>query len=122
VLTTSLHDIWPTDQRDGLKNSHGLRPNRAEMEQDNLRTLTLPAGKAVVTIGVEDDGAGIPEEDLGRIFDPFYTTKTNGTGLGLPLVKLIANDNGGVVTVYNLKPGCRFTLILPAYLSEGETI
>lgn len=46
-------------------------------------------------IEVSDDGPGIPRRDAARIFEPFYTTKPLGTGLGLPLVRSVAQDHGG---------------------------
>ena len=48
-------------------------------------------------ISIEDNGAGIPEEHLPRLFDPFVTTKTEGKGLGLALVAKIVRDHGGII-------------------------
>jgi signal transduction histidine kinase len=70
----------------------------------------------VVTIRVGNDGPPIPEGELERIFDPFYTTKDEGTGLGLPICARIADQHEGELTVRNL-PGGRgveFSLSLPA--------
>lgn len=65
-------------------------------------------------IVIEDTGPGIPRGDLERIFQPFYTTKAKGTGLGLPIVLRILEAHGGDITVENLEPrGCRFTFLLP---------
>ena len=50
-------------------------------------------------VEVEDTGRGITEENLSRIFVPFYTTSKNGTGLGLPAVRRIARAHGGRVNV-----------------------
>jgi signal transduction histidine kinase len=65
-------------------------------------------------VEVEDTGHGISEENLARIFVPFYTTTENGTGLGLPAVRRIARAHGGRVRVTST-PGCgsTFTLHLP---------
>jgi signal transduction histidine kinase len=120
VLTASLRDIRPWDKRDGVKSADVADEKGRESKQGKYRTLVLPAGESVVSIGIEDDGAGVPEEEMDLIFDPFYTTKVKGTGLGLPLVKLLVNENGGVVTVANLESGCRFTLILPLYVSKDD--
>jgi PAS domain S-box-containing protein len=66
-------------------------------------------------ISVEDDGAGIAEEDLPRVFAPFFTTKDRGTGLGLALVQKTAVVHDGRVEV-DSRPGgtTRFTLVLPS--------
>lgn len=65
-------------------------------------------------IEVEDNGRGIPTEDLTRIFNPFFTTTENGTGLGLVAVRRIARAHGGRVEVRS-KPGhgSTFTIRLP---------
>ncbi len=73
-----------------------------------------------LTIQVSDDGPGMPQEDLARIFDPFYrvdrsrSRKTGGFGLGLSIAKRIAEAHGGRLEVApNTPRGTRFTLILP---------
>lgn len=50
-------------------------------------------------INIEDNGAGIPEDLLDKIFDPNFSTKTEGTGLGLPIVKRILNDINGTIEI-----------------------
>jgi len=50
-------------------------------------------------INIEDNGVGIPEEILSKIFDPNFSTKTEGTGLGLPIVKRILNDINGTIEI-----------------------
>jgi len=52
-----------------------------------------------VHISVHDTGAGIPEDIRGRIFDPYFTTKRGGTGLGLPIAKNIIEGLGGTITI-----------------------
>jgi two-component system, cell cycle sensor histidine kinase and response regulator CckA len=65
-------------------------------------------------IEVTDNGRGIREEDLGRIFNPFFTTRPAGTGLGLPAVRRIARAHGGSVQVKSaVGIGSTFTLHLP---------
>jgi PAS domain S-box-containing protein len=66
------------------------------------------------TVEVSDNGRGISEEDLTRIFNPFFTTRPGGTGLGLPAVRRIARAHGGGVEVRSsLGNGSTFTLHLP---------
>ena len=70
-----------------------------------------------VTIEVEDNGAGIAEDALARIFDPFYTTKApdKGTGLGLAISKSIVDDIGGQISARSEEDsGTVVTIFLPA--------
>jgi PAS domain S-box-containing protein len=65
-------------------------------------------------VEVSDNGRGISETDLSKIFNPFFTTTTGGTGLGLPAVRRIARAHGGGVEVKSsLGEGSTFTLHLP---------
>ena len=71
-------------------------------------------------IAVEDDGAGLPDEDRSRLMEPYVTHKPKGTGLGLAIVKKIMEDHGGSVTLSDRdgtddgKQGAVATLTLPA--------
>jgi two-component system NtrC family sensor kinase len=60
-----------------------------------------------VVIAIEDNGPGIPEADLERLFEPFWTTKKmgEGTGLGLPITRKIAEAHGGFITITNRQGG-----------------
>jgi CheY-like chemotaxis protein len=74
----------------------------------------LPAEHYVV-LSFADEGCGIPDEVLPKIFDPYFTTKAKGVGLGLASVYSIVSKHGGRVEVTS-RPGCGtvFTLLLPA--------
>ena len=67
----------------------------------------------LVTVHIDDEGQGIPPENLGKIWDPFFTTKEMGTGLGLGIVKNIVESHGGSIQVVN-RPvrGARVTIEL----------
>jgi len=70
--------------------------------------------EAQCNIHIVDDGPGIPEEQLHRVFEPFYSTKTAGTGLGLSLTQQILTDHGGKITVEANRPsGTHVCLALP---------
>jgi signal transduction histidine kinase len=68
-----------------------------------------------VRLAVGDSGPGISPENLSKIFDPFFSTKEKGTGLGLALVQQIVSDHGGRIEV-DLPPagGTTFAILLPA--------
>ena len=66
-----------------------------------------------VYMEVSDTGSGIVEEDIYRIFEPFYTTKTTGVGLGLAIVKKIISDHNGDIKVINKERGAVFTISIP---------
>jgi two-component system, NtrC family, sensor histidine kinase HydH len=82
-----------------------------------VRMSALPDPRGDVVILVEDTGVGIPEEVAQRIFEPFYTTKPSGSGLGLPIVHQIVTQHGGTIEVKrSTLGGARFELRLPAML------
>lgn len=67
-------------------------------------------------IRITDTGCGIPPEKLTRVFEPFYTSRKEGTGLGLALVKHFVEDMGGTVVLFNNDPppGCSVEIHIPA--------
>ncbi|WP_257306603.1 PAS domain-containing hybrid sensor histidine kinase/response regulator [Geothrix campi] len=72
-----------------------------------------------VCFQISDTGCGIPPERLGRIFDPFYTTKVKGRGLGLSAILGIIRSHGGVLKVYSEEGrGTNFRIFLPASTRE----
>ncbi len=69
-------------------------------------------GKAYIRI--RDNGAGIPEENKARLFDPFFTSKTKGTGLGLTSTQNIIINHKGTINVESAPAeGTLFTIVLP---------
>ncbi len=79
----------------------------------SLSTQTEP-GQAWATVSISDTGHGIPEADLQRIFIPFFTTKSQGHGVGLALAHRVITEHGGTLTVANaLDGGALFTIRLP---------
>jgi len=77
-------------------------------------------GRSIV-ISIADNGKGIPEEDMGNIFNAFHTTKARGTGLGLATVKRNVEESGGTVDVRSqVNVGSVFTVRLPVRSTTGE--
>lgn len=75
-----------------------------------------------VNLSVLDNGPGINIENINRIFEPFFTTKSNGTGLGLAVVRSVAQSHQGKVHVTNLtNGGACFTLCLPTFDASQST-
>ena len=69
----------------------------------------------IVLISVTDNGLGIPEANINKVFDPYYTDKKNGTGLGLAIASSIISDHNGYMRVKNLPShGTSFVIELPA--------
>jgi len=72
------------------------------------------AKNSIMEIKIADTGVGIEKEDLDKIFDPFYTTKDTGTGLGLSFIRQVMNELGGSITCESQKnQGTAFTLFFP---------
>jgi PAS domain S-box-containing protein len=81
-------------------------------------TLTLQTGEGPdgVWVSVMDTGGGIPQEQINRIFEPFYTTKKKGTGLGLMIVQRIVRAHGGRIELdSHLGRGTTFRIWLPLH-------
>jgi len=129
-------------KRISLRTAYGdARPCRldADLTKQALLNLLLNAEHAVedattpeimvrtaaegegVRIDVTDTGRGIPKEDIGKIFEVFYSTRKNGAGLGLPTTRRIVEEHGGRIAVHS-EPGqgTRFTIVLPARSEDGD--
>jgi signal transduction histidine kinase len=103
--------------RQGLVNllQNALQASREGKEVRLLASCERDEVKFVV----EDEGAGIPPENIERIFHPFFTTKSKGTGLGLAITQRIVREHGGHIEVKSVPGnGTRFRLGLPIF---GET-
>lgn len=77
-------------------------------------TVTLAPAEAHLTVAIADTGHGIAPDALEQIFEPYYSTKETGIGLGLPLTKKLIEDHGGEITVSSeAAKGTTFTVLLP---------
>jgi len=130
-------DLWPVDIDPGqisqVLNNLAMNADQAMPAGGILRvaaenvelmahsvSLGLDAGRWV-KISIQDQGIGIPEEYLKKIFDPYFTTKPKGSGLGLATAYSIVKNHHGIIAV-DSKPGegSTFTVCLPA--SENELL
>jgi two-component system nitrogen regulation sensor histidine kinase GlnL len=87
----------------------------------SISSRTVRNGNAdLVQLEVGDTGAGIPPEQLDEIFNPFFTTKAKGTGLGLPIAHQIVTEHAGSITVESREGrGTSVFVNLPAYVEEA---
>ncbi|OGS06066.1 MAG: hypothetical protein A2204_02950 [Elusimicrobia bacterium RIFOXYA1_FULL_47_7] len=102
--------------------------NAVDSMVSNGGRLRLKTGRgstaAMVKFEVMDTGSGIPKDILSKIFEPFFSTKSKGTGLGLAVVKRIVEErHNGIIRVTSEKDrGTTFTIELPVVnLSPGGT-
>jgi signal transduction histidine kinase len=80
-------------------------------------------GRDWIRVDIRDTGPGISADEIKNIFTPFYTSKTQGTGLGLPICRQLMAVNGGKLRVDNqLGHGACFTLELPVAENQDETL
>jgi signal transduction histidine kinase len=84
------------------------------MPEGGTLNITLSPNSSLVEVEFADTGLGISSEAMGQIFEPYYSTKETGIGLGLPLTKKIIEEHGGQISVKSEpNSGATFTVILP---------
>ena len=86
-----------------------------------IQTVRPDGASDYVEIKVTDDGCGIEEKDLNKVFEPFFTNKDRGTGLGLAIVNRIVDGYGGNTVIQSkVNEGTTITVLLPAERIKGE--
>ena len=112
-------------QKPEIRITTAFRPGIRISVAGAAQRISLP-----LEIVIEDNGPGVPPDILPFLFDPFVTTKTNGSGLGLALVAKIVGDHGGVIDAESRPGRTRFRILLPVAsgafqppldLEEGST-
>ncbi len=104
----------PSDEIEQLVLNLILNARDAIDRQGQIRVGARRDGNELV-LEVSDDGAGMTPEVLARIWEPYFTTKETGTGLGLVTVRSIVDDNGGTIGVVSVPgEGTTFVVRLPA--------
>jgi signal transduction histidine kinase len=97
-------------------NAYQAMPRAGRLDVRAARAMV--DGRPYAEIVVKDTGAGIASDILDKIFQPFFTTKATGTGLGLAVVRRILEGHGGSIELGRVNTGAEFRLRLPL---EGQS-
>ncbi|MFC1477678.1 ATP-binding protein [candidate division KSB1 bacterium] len=123
-VITDLHDAVPATPVDAdqmkrvlinlIKNGIEASENRREPIRITTLFVRTEENEQYIKISVSDSGCGMDDEVLKKIFDPYFTTKKDGTGLGMPIIKRIVEEHGGEIEVFSsVNEGTTVTVILP---------
>jgi len=98
-----------------------VRRTAGRRASDRVEPPQPPPPMEFVEIDVQDTGDGIPKETLDRIFDPFYTTRRDGSGLGLSISQSIIREHGGAISIHStVGRGTIATVHLPLEKRHGQ--
>ncbi|UUZ86774.1 hypothetical protein LJK88_20965 [Paenibacillus sp. P26] len=90
--------------------------------EQGIVSIRLSLADRDAILEIQDNGKGIPESELDKIFIPFYTTKDSGTGLGLSICHKIVQDHEGTIEVESeLGKGTKFTITLPVQSPDSTS-
>lgn len=93
------------------------------MGEEGHLLLKTHCSDNILTIEIQDDGVGIKEENINNVFEPFFTTRSDGTGLGLAVVRAVIHAHSGEISVAQVQPqGTVFSIEIPVYEEDKETI
>ena len=124
-------DLWPIEADEGqltqviqnivlnaqeaVAGRGTVRVSAGNADISRETSLGLPSGGQFVRIAIQDSGIGIPDQNLAKIFDPYFTTKQKGSGLGLATSYSIIKNHGGMIEVKSeVNKGSTFSIYLPA--------
>lgn len=108
LVKNAAEAIGPESENGEITLSTAYRPGVRFQVPSSGERISLPLEVCII-----DNGPGISEAVAGHLFEPFMTTKSNGSGLGLAMVAKIVSDHGGVIECDREKRGTRFRLLLP---------
>jgi len=115
-LIKNASEALEKTQKPEIRLSTAFRPGIRISVAGVAERISLP-----LEIVIEDNGPGVPPDILPFLFDPFVTTKTNGSGLGLALVAKIVGDHGGVIDCDSRPGRTRFRILLPVASAAFQT-
>ena len=115
-LIKNASEALERTQKPEIKLTTAFRPGIRISVAGVAERISLP-----LEIVIEDNGPGVPPDILPFLFDPFVTTKTNGSGLGLALVAKIVGDHGGVIDCDSRPGRTRFRILLPVASGAFQT-
>ena len=85
-----------------------------DMKEDKKIEITSSIEKGRILVTVSDSGPGVPSAIKNQVFDPFYSTKSSGTGIGLSIARRIITDHGGSLNMSESRwGGAKFRIELP---------
>jgi signal transduction histidine kinase len=111
LINNAVQAMSDKGGRLALKVQYHKAPENQETDASGRETL--PNRKSYLEISVADTGPGIPKEMQDRVFQPFFTTKSNGTGLGLAISKRIITAHKGTLSLTSFPGGTVFHVQLP---------
>ena len=121
VVETELHSDLPLLQldRDQMKQAfYNVIKNSFEaMKRRGILRIRTDRDESHVRVSFIDNGGGMPAEALSHVFEPYYTTKATGTGLGLLIVRRIVREHGGELAIESTE-GKGLSLIIRLPLKE----
>jgi signal transduction histidine kinase len=119
----------PLDRHQIKQAFYNIIKNAAQaMKSGGILHIRTDRDENHISVTFKDSGGGIPTENMSKVFDPYFTTKEGGSGLGLLIVRRIVREHGGEIDIVNSQGrGLELTIRLPLHdrrlrmLSQGPT-
>jgi two-component system nitrogen regulation sensor histidine kinase GlnL len=115
-LIKNACEAMPDEKGAKLTLTTAYRPGMSVAAPGSRERISLP-----ISMTVSDNGPGVPDDILSYMFDPFVSSKPNGSGLGLALVAKIIGDHGGVISCDSQPTGTNFQVLMPMWSEERSS-